>query len=309
MSIGDIARRTYIQPKFIEAIEEDNLASVPDSHRRLFVREYAKVIGIPQDEMMALLDEFAPPPPPVPIAENVPPITRRFSDDTPPPSAPRLPEVERKTYADFMRRLSRGGGIKLGGNKLSRWLIMSAGGLLVIVAAYYLIFSGKSHKEGGAATVDSTQSSPTQVLTRGSAESGDSTGSRADSAAPASGDSLTLEGRATSKIWYAIVMDGKRSETDTLPAGGVRVWRASKNFKLSLGNAGGLQLSLNDKKLGTLGPLHTSVRNQIIDAAGIKKVLRTSTPPAVKRPPHTQQSRTQIPRVITPTELRTSPPR
>ena len=85
------------------------------------------------------------------------------------------------------------------------------------------------------------------------------------------GDSLTLVGRATARVWFDVVSDGQRSSTGTLDSGVVKTWRAMKTFKVSLGNAGGLHLTLNEQSIGTLGPLRTAVRNQIIDSAGVRR--------------------------------------
>ncbi|MBS1913255.1 MAG: DUF4115 domain-containing protein [Bacteroidetes bacterium] len=334
MSIGDVARRTYIQPKFIQAIEEDNLAVIPESHRRLFVREFAKSVGERPDELLALLPEQAPPP--LPIAVQAIPETVRPIVSTPPSQVPPVPDEERKVYSDFLKRLSNEGGIKLGNSKLSIWLIGSAVLLLLLVAIYYLFLRPEHSTTAGRKSKVDSAGSPTQVLSRGPADTNAEAGDAPPAAAtPAAGDSLTLEGKATSKIWFAIVMDGKRSETGTLDSGSVKVWRATQHFKLSLGNAGGLQLSLNDKSIGTLGPARTSVRNQIIDASGVRRLTAPHRPaapesaavpngahPATPRSsaPHSGTSRSgaghhptrqhggALPRIITPTELRTTPP-
>ncbi len=329
MSIGDVARRTYIQPKFIQAIEEDNLAVIPESHRRLFVREFAKSVGEHPDELLALLPEQAPPP--LPIAVQALPETVRPIVSTPPSQVPPIPDEERKVYSAFLKRLSNEGGIKLGNSKLSIWLIGSAVLLLLLVAIYYLFLRPEHSTTTERKSKADSAGSPTQVLSRGPADTNADAGEAPSAAsAPAAGDSLTLEGRATSKIWFAIVMDGKRSETGTLDSGSVKVWRATQHFKLSLGNAGGLQLSLNEKPIGTLGPARTSVRNQIIDAAGVRRLAPPRKPavpesaaaPSTAHPsaPHSGTSRSgtgrhparqhgaALPRIITPTELRTTPP-
>lgn len=332
MSIGDVARRTYIQAKFIQAIEDDNLDGVPESHRRLFVREFAKSVGVMPDALLESLPQYEPPPPQAP--PELVTDARRGLWNRPP--TPQLSEGERKTYSDFLKRLSRGGGMKLGTSKLPAWLIGGAGVLLLGLVVYYLFFSGGGSNASEATNGADTSGSQTQILSRGAE------GETAETdAVPVDGDSLTLEGRATAKIWFAIVMDGKRSETGTMDSGSVKVWRATETFKLSLGNAGGLQLSLNEKKIGTLGPMRTSIRNQIIDANGVKKVLptRPGATPATPVPPDRRPVpvRTQVPerkpqvtkpqerrtqerkpkprkpasggaRLLTPTEVRTSQP-
>jgi cytoskeletal protein RodZ len=337
MSIGDISRRTFIQPKFIQAIDEDNLGMMPDSHRRLFIREYAKMVGVDPDEVLAMLAGYEPPPPPPqPVApkkesaarqnrENVVRHSfddrqssddgqssddRRSFDDDRRQSAPAIepmPESERKAYSDVMRRLSSGRGIKLSGSNTSRWLIGGAIVLLLLVGVYYAFFHNSGPSEaGGTVSADSTSGSPTEILSR--SEGGDSA---AATGAPqgAADDSLTLEGRTTDKVWYTIVMDGPKSDGGTLDSGVTKTWRAAKFFKLSLGNAGGLQLTLNGKPIGTLGPKRTSVSNQVIDADGPRKSVPSQQPRRSSTPD--RKRRTSLPsgpRTITSTPLRTTTP-
>lgn len=318
MTIGDIARRTFIQPKFIQAIDEDNLTIIPDSHRRLFVREYAKIVGVESGEILSLLAAFEPPPPPV-VTEHAAPKRQRASDrwkgtgsnrQTPsspsvPPSVSALDEKERKAYGEVLRRLSSGRGMKLSGSNASTWLIGGAFVLLLMIAAYYIFFSDKNAHPDDAADMQADSSgSPTEILARGDGDSTTPAGAQI-----AGDDSLTLEGRATAKVWFAIVMDGKRSETGTLDSGAVKVWRAAETFKLSLGNAGGLSLTLNDSVVGALGPLRTSIRNQIIDVNGVRRTLpgrrsAAATPASAQR--RTAQNRSL--RTIAPTDMRTAQP-
>src|SRR5687768_1988179 len=63
LTIGDIARRTNIQPRFLQAIDEDNLGMIPQSHQKLFIREYAKLVGLEPDVILAELPDYSPPPP------------------------------------------------------------------------------------------------------------------------------------------------------------------------------------------------------------------------------------------------------
>src|SRR5256885_9038816 len=101
MSICDIARRTYIQPKFIQAIDDDNLSMIPASHCRLFVREYAKLVGVNSDEVLALLPEYEAPPPAPSHVHDAP--TPRRKDSVPAPPLPSMPESERKAYSDVLK--------------------------------------------------------------------------------------------------------------------------------------------------------------------------------------------------------------
>jgi hypothetical protein len=188
--------------------------------------------------------------------------------------------------------------VKLSGPNTSSWLVGIALILLILAALYYMLFvHDASETPAQVKTVDTTNSQA-EIL------SGDST--PATAATPVErdpDDSLTLEGRSSSNVWFSIVMDGKRSETGTLDSGESRTWRAAETFKLSLGNAGGLQLTLNDSLLGALGPKQSIVRSQIIDANGVRS--RTAAPrrPASNTAPARQNKAPQM-RQIAPSKVR-----
>jgi cytoskeletal protein RodZ len=301
MSIGDIARRTFIQLKFLQAIDRDDFAAIPESHRKLFVREYAKVVGVDANQVLPLLEEAGAPEPAVEAAPDLPTSTPKPSrpdsaQQTASTAAP-VSESERREYREILRRLSAGKGVKLSGPNTASWLIGIALILLILSVLYYMLFVHDSPGTPAQATTGDTTNSQAEIL------SGDSTPSAATPIERDPNDSLTLEGRSSSNVWFSIVMDGKRSDTGTLDSGESRIWRAAETFKLSLGNAGGLQLTLNDSLLGALGPKQSIVRSQIIDAHGVRS--RTAAPrrPASNPAPARRSTAPQT-RQITPSQVR-----
>lgn len=290
MSIGDVSRRTYIQPKFLQAIEEENIAAIPNPQRRFFVRDYARTVGIDPDALLALLPD-TPPPTPVAIAPESRTPIRFDSADT--ERRGKFPKFKPMAFGEQRRR----------NTNMANWVIAAALGLLIGVGGY-LAWSGGLFG-GGKPTQQAEQQSsaasdadsPAQIINSPEA-----------SATPVSesswqpGDSMTLVGRATARVWFDVVSDGQRSSTGTLDSGVVKTWRALKTFKVSLGNAGGLHLTLNDQSIGTLGPLRTAVRNQIIDSAGVRRpggvrptTATAATPAATSAPRPAASTATSAP--------------
>jgi len=271
LTIGDIARRTYIQLPFLQAIDDDNFSAVPESHVRLFVREYARLVSIDPEELYALLPTPSPRDRTIMSAATTGPDAIAASG-SPLPSVRTVStsdlgvvdERDRQRNRALLGRLSAGKGVRLGGTGASGWLLRGAILLLLVLGGYFgiralLTADGEGDPLESAPPVDDT--TQTHIIPRAGTDT---------TAATEDGDSLTLEGRATGRVWFAIVSDGKKSEQGTIDSGEMKTWRAGKEFRISLSNAGGLQLVLNGKSLGTLGPLRTSVRNQIIQAGGVQ---------------------------------------
>jgi cytoskeleton protein RodZ len=76
--------------------------------------------------------------------------------------------------------------------------------------------------------------------------------------------------RATELSWVEIDADGKRVLSENLAANAERSVRASKEVVIRTGNAGGIEVSQNDKVLPPIGPKH-EVRTVTVTAQGIKE--------------------------------------
>jgi hypothetical protein len=59
---------------------------------------------------------------------------------------------------------------------------------------------------------------------------------------------------AGEKTWVSVSSDGKNVYSDALKAHETKVVEASEKVRLLIGNAGGLDVSLNGKSIGPIGP-------------------------------------------------------
>lgn len=280
LTISDIARVTFIRAHYLESIERDDFSTIPPSRLRYFIQDYAKSVDLdPSDLLDELPDAPLPSTPARPHAARMtppttfPPVAGTTSEDqefltegeespTRPTSSPRESRRRRPRYAPLDQ----------GNPALVRGLMTVALLLLIGLGIYFLAggFDGSDEDDAAVALVEEGDTSgngdDVRILSRSENE-GDT--AAAEIAAEA-GDSLTLQGRATARVWYSIRMDN-RQETGTLDSGEVKSWKAEKEFRVSLGNAGGLVLSLNGRSLGTLGPMGISLRGKIIDAGGVRE--------------------------------------
>ena len=83
-------------------------------------------------------------------------------------------------------------------------------------------------------------------------------------ARPASGIAVTggqrLVIRALEPTWVRVQTDEGRVAEELLPAGASREWAAERRFLLTIGNAGGVELTLNGKALPPLGAKGTVIQ-------------------------------------------------
>ncbi len=83
-------------------------------------------------------------------------------------------------------------------------------------------------------------------------------------ARPASGIAVTggqrLVIRAVEPTWVRVQTDEGRVAEELLPAGASREWAAERRFLLTIGNAGGVELTLNGKTLPPLGAKGTVIQ-------------------------------------------------
>jgi cytoskeletal protein RodZ len=66
--------------------------------------------------------------------------------------------------------------------------------------------------------------------------------------------------RAVEPTWVRVQSDESRIAEELLPAGASREWTAERRFLLTIGNAGGIELTLNGKSLAPLGAKGTVIQ-------------------------------------------------
>lgn len=328
MSIGDISRKSFIQPKFIQAIDDDNLEIIPSTHRKHFIKEYAKLVGLDLADVLTELNaghytvsnnggvkqlESVSDSGSVATVEGAEPLSNSKNGNSSYPSysfnafsskadsSSFTPSAKaNKSLVDYT---TTQGAFD---SSLIRNILISVIAISLIGTGIYFMFFNEDDSEMAQRSLQTMDKdtafadSPSDVSPRFDADS------LAAVLSTQAKDSLRLDGHAAAQVWYSVVLDGGRNETGVIDSGQTKTWRAEKNFRVSLGNAGNLQLYLNEKPLGVLGPKQSAVKNQLIDSAGIHRVVfsapvrRTAPVQAtVKRKP-----KPSLMKEITPTEVR-----
>jgi hypothetical protein len=64
---------------------------------------------------------------------------------------------------------------------------------------------------------------------------------------------MTLRAAVLDTVWLQIVIDAQPPRDYIFPPKARALWKARERFRLTLGNAGGVEFTLNEKALGALG--------------------------------------------------------
>jgi cytoskeleton protein RodZ len=83
---------------------------------------------------------------------------------------------------------------------------------------------------------------------------------------------LLLQINAHSTVWISITADGQREWQGTLQANQSRQVQAAETIRLTVGNAGGVELTLNGKALGALGS-EGEVKTVTLAARALQEVI------------------------------------
>ncbi len=230
VSLADIADRTLINIRHLEAIERGDTAILPEAYVRAFIREYAAAIGLDGTETLRKFDAMRRS-----AEEAAHPAERPVREAPSPPK--RTPFTLEPS--SFMTPRMATAGITV--------VIVIVGGIL----AWNLFSPG---------TTSPVTEIPFQNIVKEQEE-------QAASAHPApppvvrSADSLTLSGAVSDTVWMTITVDSLPSREYIFHPGARPSWRALNRFVLTLGNAGAVSFSLDKQQLGTLGRRGNVVRN------------------------------------------------
>jgi len=232
ISLQEIAAATLINLKFLEAIEQGNTTILPQTYVRAFIREYAQVVGLPPQETLRKYEE-ATTGVHHPLGGASSAAEESTHEDLATVAQEVAPERPRRDPRVLVTRIGTG-------------LIIVAAGALAV----YQIFLRPDPPPPVEIPFQSVVGENEQRARQAAAEPV----RRPPQAVPiAVRDSMTLRAAVLDTVWLQIVIDGQPPRDYIFPPKTRALWKARERFRLTLGNAGGVEFTLNEKPLGALG--------------------------------------------------------
>lgn len=239
---------TKVQMKHLEALEADDYSSLPHpAFVRGFIKSYCKVLGLDETDALLRYEMY--------LRENAPPSGGKDSE------AARDGEIWQEPINKLRERLP---------NKGARNVIALVAAGVAIMVIFYL-FSAR-HKKGSSPTkqneaaavktedqkIAEPQEAPpapaADAVKDGAGANGGKTVQEAVKPAPdGDGKAHTLTVRASERTWIRVRIDNDEPFDVMLQKGESIVWKAGRNISVLVGNAGGVYMVFDGKKLQSLG--------------------------------------------------------
>jgi cytoskeleton protein RodZ len=299
LELGQIAQELKISSRFLEAIEAGQLDKLPGGvFTKSFILQYARLLGLDEEEIAGRLQRILEPPPEVPTPIEAP---------KPVDSAIRVPRVEEWEAI---------------GESRFRWSssLSAAALVLVVMLACSGLYAwwqhtrrlAPAHETPPAAAVQTTpvpapvEPPPSPVVQPSTAPTEAQPVAASPAPAPAPAPSMEqptpsgpqgapppvlvaavpapnpnaavrVELTAGEPVWVLARSDGKYLFSGTLGARESRTFEAASTVLLRLGNAGGVAIALNGKPVGPVGP-RGQVRTVQFTSGGFEIVAVPKSP-------------------------------
>jgi len=246
LTLSDVAEHIRIRSVYLAAIEDENWASIgAPVYIRGFLRTYARFLGLDPEEVVAEFNGAASAPPaPVPSAPGAPPKTTYLADEQAPArglspliwiaSLVAVVLIAVVVYNEAMLRTRQ------------------TAAALPSTTSNTSVAASATPTPAASATALAVAANPTPDGTASASPSLSPTASPSGSPGAAGPNSLEVVVSAPS--WLRVTVDGNVSMEGTFPAGTVRQFHG-KTASLRIGNAGGVEIIVDGKSLGKLGPL------------------------------------------------------
>jgi cytoskeletal protein RodZ len=260
LDLRDAAQQTRISIGYLKAIEDEDFSKLPGAvFVKGFLKNYARFLQLPEDEVMQRFGEIGTPQPTAAPTAASPKDERQKHAVAAAPTPESRPE-----------RTSR----------LGLEPFLWAGSILVGLVLFILTaLPGKDHRREQSETSVSTVTATTHP----------------QSAATSTGkpEKLYLEIVALEDVWVLVRTDASPQKKAALKKDETVTWSADERFLLSYSSIGAAKLILNGKELTVNGPKNAVVRDLIVTAAGIAFQKVESEQPKVRKPkPLTQPTTT-----------------
>jgi len=281
LSLDEVARVTRVAPRFLEALEHEDFTQLPASvFTKGYIRAYCQAVGVPVEEALSRYRASTG----IPILATADPAVAA-------PAARSTDEARRLRGTLLVSfALLVGFGVAL---FVVAWLLQSGrpevGTRTAVVPAPSVIPPPKADTALSATAPETppapAATPPTEAtpVVPPAAEAPPSPPAPAVEPRPAADASrpatilaeppplqlgsvvspYRLVARTVEATWLRVRTDDGRATEETIPAGEVREWISNRPFIVTVGNAAGVALELNGRKLPPLGG-HGAVINRLV---------------------------------------------
>ena len=239
LDVNEIARRLKINPRYLAAIEAGDRSSFPSSFfYRSFVQQYAAALSFNSAQIDAQLDQI-------------------LSNEAPPPLPGQDGNPIRKREPEVQIRSSRRGLYVS---------LASAVTLLAASGAFYLWWTKTGHKDPISTAMQRVSPiSPPKVVQMPAPVAAPApppaaqvipAAMAAEAPAhpvPAKTDHVVLNLVAKEQTWLSVYSDGKHVYAGVLRANESKAIEGKQFARMTIGNAGGVEVQFNGKIIGSLG--------------------------------------------------------
>ncbi len=241
LTLADVADTTLINIKFLEEIERGNVSFMPRTYVRAFVRDYAKAVGLNPDEIMKMMDDPSSSVPIKPQPKKEEPALPPIVESPPSISSAKTGEVAKP--------------------KTTR-VVTAVIVLLAVCAALWNLLTPSGEKPVEEKSFEEVMQEQIRA---------DSL-SKLQTAPPEESlpDTLTLVAVAKDSTSIRLTIDNAKAVRFVMPPKGRRTWKATSRFLITVGDAGDVDFSVDQKKIN-LGKPGTVVNNFEVSRTTLEK--------------------------------------
>ncbi|KAF0152968.1 MAG: transcriptional regulator XRE family [Ignavibacteria bacterium] len=292
ISILQISTRTKIDPKFLTAIENAEFEILPEIYVRAFIKEFAQTVELNPKEIILKFDNAKSgisDTPPIVVKE---PIAQTFTKNERLVTEKTEPEHKSVKHQNSIKPPSEFGATQYQHsvqmdkpqNGFMRANLNIVVGVLVLIAAmlvFYFAFFYDSTPEIIAYQPEQSLSDNTSRYEVKKPETPIVQDSLPSNTSTILTDSLRLKVQNREQVWIKVLSDGKIVQEGVVKKDSTLNFKALKQFRISIGNAGAVNLFFNDKPVKNIGKIG-EIRSITITPDTIRylTIKRNETKPA-----------------------------
>lgn len=272
LTLQQIANKTRIDLKFLEAFENGNFNFLPDLYIRAFIKEYSRIVGL-DDQVMLKKFDAAKKGKAFDEKEEEPEELKKIKPQEEELKLRKEPVFHSQSY----EYNEQGGGKNSSSSLKLKKQKMIIGGAASIIAIFLIVYF--AFLKGGSQII--VPEKPYDEVRKESKERFTEEVPKpqtADTTYVAASDSLLLNIETTDTSWVKILLDDSVAEQFTLFPYSKKEIKAKRNYKIIVGNSGVVHFKLDNKPLNFTGGKH-EVKYISIDSAGLQYL---SAPPNFK---------------------------